>query len=244
MVDAESGGRVALRVDVQDEDVETRLRHRRRHVDRGRRLPDAALLVGDRQDPRVGGSGKGRPTQEMRRRASCATSNARGSTRRPGAGSRRDRCAARRCSRTPMSPASHSWVPRPRSTRRCIRLLPSWSCRPAFTGAVCTVVGTAEGTSQVSAGASRPSRLRRPRVRPLRRASVRSVSRETETSVLLRLESSRPRGPPGRGRRRRPARPRPPPCVGRSPRRRPRRSGAPTRRPPSGRCCPSAASPR
>ncbi len=53
VLDAESSGSVALRVDVDDENLEPRLSERRRDVHGRRRLPDAALLICDREHPRV-----------------------------------------------------------------------------------------------------------------------------------------------------------------------------------------------
>jgi hypothetical protein len=59
MIDPECGGGVPLRVDVQDQDVQPCLGHRRRNVHRRRRLADAALLVRDGDDPRAGRRGEG-----------------------------------------------------------------------------------------------------------------------------------------------------------------------------------------
>ena len=52
MVDPEGRARIALRVKVDDEDLETGLSQRGGDVDGGGGLADAALLVGDREDPR------------------------------------------------------------------------------------------------------------------------------------------------------------------------------------------------
>ena len=51
VLDAEGGGGVALRVEVDDEHLQPLQGQRRREVDRGGGLADAALLVGHRQDP-------------------------------------------------------------------------------------------------------------------------------------------------------------------------------------------------
>jgi hypothetical protein len=51
VVDAEAGAGVALRVEVDDQDVGAVQRQRRRQVDGARGLADAALLVGHGDDP-------------------------------------------------------------------------------------------------------------------------------------------------------------------------------------------------
>ena len=51
VVDAEGGGGVALRVEVDDEDPLPELGERGGDVHRGRGLADPALLVGDHHDP-------------------------------------------------------------------------------------------------------------------------------------------------------------------------------------------------
>jgi hypothetical protein len=53
VLDAEGGRRVALRVVVDDQNPQTGLGQGGGEVDRGRRLADAALLIRDRDDPRV-----------------------------------------------------------------------------------------------------------------------------------------------------------------------------------------------
>ena len=50
VLDAEGRGGVALRVDIDDQDVQSGGSQRGSDVDRGGGLADAALLVGDRED--------------------------------------------------------------------------------------------------------------------------------------------------------------------------------------------------
>ena len=50
-IDAKPGAGVALRVEVDDENTMPCRRQRRRQVDRSRRLADAALMIGDRDNP-------------------------------------------------------------------------------------------------------------------------------------------------------------------------------------------------
>ena len=58
VVDAQGRAGVSLGVEVDDEHLQTGLGHRCRDVDGGRRLADATLLVGDREDPRHGRLGE------------------------------------------------------------------------------------------------------------------------------------------------------------------------------------------
>ena len=50
-LDAEAGGGVALRVEVDDQDLPTELGEGGTQIDGRRRLADPTLLVGDREDP-------------------------------------------------------------------------------------------------------------------------------------------------------------------------------------------------
>ena len=52
-VDAETGGGVALRIEIDDQDALADRRKRGAEIDRGGGLADAALLVGERQDARM-----------------------------------------------------------------------------------------------------------------------------------------------------------------------------------------------
>ena len=54
VADAHAGGCVPLRIEVQDEDLIAILGEGGPETDRGRALPDAALLVRDRDDPSLG----------------------------------------------------------------------------------------------------------------------------------------------------------------------------------------------
>src|SRR5262249_44806492 len=54
-VDAEPGRGVTLRIEVDNQHAFADCRQRRAEVDRGGRLADAALLIGERQDTRVTG---------------------------------------------------------------------------------------------------------------------------------------------------------------------------------------------
>ena len=61
VADPEPGGRVALRVEVDHQDPVADLRERGAEVDGGGRLADAALLVGDRDDPGQASSSRRAP---------------------------------------------------------------------------------------------------------------------------------------------------------------------------------------
>ena len=52
-VDAEPGRGIALRIEIDDQHALADRGQRRAEIDRGRRLADAALLVGERQDARM-----------------------------------------------------------------------------------------------------------------------------------------------------------------------------------------------
>ena len=60
VVDAERGAGVALRVEVDDENLQPLQREGGRDVDRSGGLPDAALLVGDREHPLMRGARQAR----------------------------------------------------------------------------------------------------------------------------------------------------------------------------------------
>ena len=75
VVDAERRRGVALRVEVDDQDVQPLQGQGRGEVDRGGRLADATLLVGHRQD-----AGPGGPWERL---AHPAGKHAYGSLRRP-----------------------------------------------------------------------------------------------------------------------------------------------------------------
>ena len=53
-VEAEPGRSVALRIEIDDQDVLADRRQRRAEVDGSRGLADASLLVGESEDPRAG----------------------------------------------------------------------------------------------------------------------------------------------------------------------------------------------
>ena len=123
VVDAEGGAGIALRVEIDDEDLQAGLRHGGRHVDGGRRLADSALLVRDRQHPRDCRLGE-RPAGQLdpasgavgevagqRGVISCRGDGGRNGVALPRSG-RLDRHVGDLC-----TPLVHSVVPRPRPGR-------------------------------------------------------------------------------------------------------------------------------
>ena len=69
VIDPQRGGGIALRVQIEDQDVQTAERQSGREVHRGGGLADATLLVGDHEHPGGAGLGQGRarkPTAVVR----------------------------------------------------------------------------------------------------------------------------------------------------------------------------------
>ena len=76
--DSQGRGGVPLRIDVDDQHVQAGGSQGSGDVDRGGRLADAALLVGNSEDPGLLRLGKFRPSSRSRRLFSCASSRAMG----------------------------------------------------------------------------------------------------------------------------------------------------------------------